>query len=116
MQSRSSTKKNKNPLPKEALEIVAARFRVMGDATRLEILQYLMDGEKSVQELCTLTGMSQANISKHLSLLADQGILNRRKQGLFVYYAVADTSIYQLCDLVCGALAERFAKAQKHFG
>lgn len=116
MQSRRSTKKTKDPLPKEALEIVAARFRAMGDATRLEILQFLMEGEKSVQELCTLTGMSQANISKHLSLLADQGILNRRKQGLFVYYSVIDMSIYQLCDLVCGALAERFAKVQKHFG
>ncbi len=97
------------PLPREALEIVAARFRAMGDATRLELLQLLMEDEKSVQELCGLTGMSQANISKHLSILAEQGILNRRKQGLFVFYSVADTSIYQLCDLVCGALSEVFS-------
>ncbi|MBS2003424.1 MAG: metalloregulator ArsR/SmtB family transcription factor [Candidatus Obscuribacterales bacterium] len=105
----------KQPLSKDALEIVAARFRAMGDATRLELLQYLMDKEHSVQELCDLTGMSQANISKHLSLLADQGILNRRKQGLFVYYSVADMTIFQLCDLVCGSLSERFAKVQQHF-
>jgi len=108
--------KSKEPLSREALEIVAARFRAMGDATRLELLQALMEGEKSVQELCSLTGMSQANISKHLGILADQGILNRRKQGLFVYYAVADTSTYQLCDLVCGALSERFSRVQQHFG
>lgn len=105
----------KQALPKEALEIVAARFRAMGDATRLELLQCLMNGEHSVQELCNLTGLSQANVSKHLSLLADQGILNRRKQGLYVYYSVADTTIYQLCDLVCGSLSKRFSKVQQHF-
>ncbi|HEY9732659.1 MAG TPA: metalloregulator ArsR/SmtB family transcription factor [Drouetiella sp.] len=117
MASKKSSKQGgkKQPLSKDALEIVAARFRAMGDATRLEMLQYLMDREHSVQELCELTGMSQANISKHLSLLADQGILNRRKQGLFVYYSVADMTIYQLCDLVCGSLSERFAKVQQHF-
>jgi DNA-binding transcriptional ArsR family regulator len=111
----SQLSETRETLPREALEIVAARFRAMGDATRLELLQLLMEDEKSVQELCSLTGMSQANISKHLSILADQGILNRRKQGLFVFYSVADTSIYQLCDLVCGALSERFSKVQKHF-
>ncbi len=105
----------KQPLSKVALEVVAARFRAMGDATRLELLQHLMSGEHSVQELCELTGMSQANISKHLSLLSDQGILNRRKQGLFVFYSVADMTIYQLCDLVCGSLSARFAKVQQQF-
>lgn len=118
MVSKKSAKQSggkKQPLSKDALEIVAARFRAMGDATRLELLQYLMDQEHSVQELCELTGMSQANISKHLSLLAEQGILNRRKQGLFVYYSVADMTIFQLCDLVCGSLSERFAKVQQHF-
>lgn len=117
MNSKKAAKPNlkKQPLPREALEIVAARFRAMGDATRLELLQYLMDREHSVQELCELTGMSQANISKHLSILADQGVLNRRKQGLFVFYSVADMSIFQLCDLVCGSLSARFAKVQQHF-
>lgn len=105
----------KYTLSREALEIVAARFRVMGDATRLELLQHLMGQEHSVQELCRLTQMSQANISKHLSLLAEQGILNRRKEGLFVYYSVADLTIYQLCDLVCGALSQRFSRVQQHF-
>lgn len=105
----------KEPLSKEALELVAARFRALGEASRLELLQHLMQGEKSVQELCQLTGSSQANISKHLSLLADQGILARRKQGLFVFYSIADQSIYTLCDTVCGALENRFAIVQKHF-
>ncbi|MBK9141937.1 MAG: winged helix-turn-helix transcriptional regulator [Candidatus Melainabacteria bacterium] len=118
MSRKASSRKDKDkaPLSREALEIVAARFRAMGDATRLELIQHLMEGEKSVQELCSLTEMSQANISKHLSILSDQGILNRRKQGLFVYYSVADMTIYQLCDLVCGSLSERFARVQRHFG
>lgn len=108
-------KKTKECLGREALELVAARFRALGEATRLELLQLLMGGEKSVQELFELTSMSQANISKHLSILADHGILRRRKQGLFVYYSVADNSIYELCDLVCGAISERLTKAQDHF-
>lgn len=112
---RATLRSKKQPLPREALAVVAARFRAMGETTRLELLQFLMEEEKSVQELSELTSKSQANISKHLGILADQGILNRRKQGLFVYYSVADTSVYQLCDLVCGALSERFAKVQQHF-
>lgn len=107
--------KNKEPLSREALDIVAARFKAMGDATRLELLQSLMEGEKTVQELCAEVGMSQANISKHLGILADQGILNRRKEGLYVFYSVADTTIYQLCDLVCSSLSKRFAEVQRHF-
>ncbi|MDX2108144.1 MAG: metalloregulator ArsR/SmtB family transcription factor [Candidatus Melainabacteria bacterium] len=102
-------------LSREALEIVAARFKVMGDASRLEILQCLMEREHSVQELCERTSMGQANISKHLALLTEQGILNRRKQGLFVIYSIADTTVYQLCDIVCGALSNRFSTAQDHF-
>lgn len=112
---KAAAAEKKQALSREALEIVAARFRVMGDATRLELLQHLMGQEHSVQELCRLTQMSQANISKHLSLLAEQGILNRRKEGLFVYYSVADLTIYQLCDLVCGSLWQRFSRVQQHF-
>ena len=110
-----SRKNAKECLGREALELVAARFRVLGEATRLELLQLVMNGEKSVHELCELTSMSQANISKHLSILADHGILSRHKQGLFVYYSVADQSISELCYLVCGAISERLSKAQNHF-
>jgi ArsR family transcriptional regulator len=113
--SSSQPETKKQVLSREALELVAARFRALGEATRLELLQLLMEQERSVQELCQLTGMSQANISKHLTLLADQGILSRRKQGLFVFYSVSDPSIFQMCDLVCGALSQRFTKVQQHF-
>ncbi|MBS1989602.1 MAG: winged helix-turn-helix transcriptional regulator, partial [Cyanobacteria bacterium SZAS LIN-3] len=77
-------------MSRPALEIVAARFRALSDASRLQILQHLFSGEHAVQELCELTEMSQANVSKHLSVLAEQGIVQKRRQGLFVYYSIAD--------------------------
>mgnify|MGYP000278774954 FL=1 len=108
--------KDKNkPLSRPALEIVAARFRALSDASRLQILQYLFNSEQSVQALCELSGMSQANVSKHLSVLAEQGIVQKRRQGLFVYYSIADSSIYQLCDIVCGAVGKRYGQVIKEF-
>lgn len=97
----------KSLLPAEALEIVAQRFRALGDTTRLALLQALFDRERTVQELCALTGTSQANCSKHLALLLERGLVARRREGLFTYYRVADASLAQLCRLVCGSLAER---------
>lgn len=108
--------KDKNkPLSRPALEIVAARFRALSDASRLQILQHLFNSEQSVQALCELSGMSQANVSKHLSVLAEQGIVQKRRQGLFVYYSIGDSSIYQLCDIVCGAVGKRYGQVIKEF-
>jgi DNA-binding transcriptional ArsR family regulator len=108
--------KDKNKLlSRPALEIVAARFRALSDASRLQILQHLFKGEQSVQALCELSGMSQANVSKHLSVLAEQGIVQKRRQGLFVYYSIGDESIYQLCDIVCGAVGKRYGQVMMEF-
>jgi DNA-binding transcriptional ArsR family regulator len=102
------TRKPAKPtLSPEALEIVAQRFRALGDATRLGLLQVLFAGERTVQELCALTGTSQANASKHLALLLERGLVARRRDGLFVRYRIADAGLQRLCHLVCGALAER---------
>ena len=102
-------------LSRPALEIVASRFRALSDPSRLQILQLLFRGERSVQELCELSDMNQANVSKHLSVLSEQGIVQRRRQGTFVYYSIADNSIYQLCDLVCGAVGKRYGQVMKEF-
>ncbi len=102
-------------LSRPALEIVAARFRALSDPSRLQILQLLFRGERSVQELCELSEMNQANVSKHLSVLSEQGIVQKRRQGTFVYYSIADTSIYELCDLVCGAVGKRYGQVMKDF-
>ena len=108
-------KSKKALLTRSALEIVALRFKALSDASRLQILQSLFNGERSVQELCETTGMSQANVSKHLSVLAEQGIVEKRRQGLFVYYSIGDNSIYELCDIVCGAVGKRYGQIMKDF-
>jgi ArsR family transcriptional regulator len=96
----------KASLPREALEIIAQRFRALGDATRLALLQALFEGDRTVQELCALTGTSQANASKHLALLLERGLVARRRDGLFVRYGISDPSLKRLCQLVCSSLAE----------
>lgn len=109
-------RKVKKPLSRQALELVAQRFKSLADPTRLELLQALFAGERSVQELCAATGAAQANASKHLAVLAEQGIVARRKDGLFVRYRLADESVRELCEVVCGSLAERFDAARRSLG
>jgi DNA-binding transcriptional ArsR family regulator len=88
----------------QVLGLVAERFRALAEPARLELLNLLRAGEQSVGELVDATGMGQANVSKHLQLLYSLGFVSRRKDGLFVYYTLADTSVFQLCDLMCKRL------------
>lgn len=90
-----------------ALEKVAERFKVLSEPMRLRLVYALMDGEKTVSELVRETGSVQANVSKHLSVLLDAGVLGRRKQGTSAYYRIVDESIFELCELVCGAIHDR---------
>jgi ArsR family transcriptional regulator len=94
-------------LSSEALELVAARFRVLGEANRLKLIQALSGSERSVGDLTTATGLTQANASRHLQTLTESGILKRRKHGLHVLYSVADPNIFNLCEHVCGSLQQR---------
>ena len=101
-------RKNKTLTP-ESFELIASRFRVLAEPLRLRILHTLGDGEMSVGEIVTATGAGQANVSKHLGMLLDAGLVARRKQGLNAYYRVADESIFRMCELVCDSLGERLA-------
>lgn len=92
------------PPDRETLESIAELFRVFGDATRLQLLQSLMGGEKSVGELVNILGMTQANISKHLKILHDARILAREKRGTATFYRIDDDFIHPLCELVCDKL------------
>lgn len=92
----------------KSLEIVAERFRILGDPLRLKLLHLLKQGERSVGALVEATSASQANVSKHLQILRHAGLVERRKEGLMAFYRIADPSIFQLCDLVCGRLEEKF--------
>lgn len=88
----------------ELFDPVAERFRALGEPARLRILNALRRGEASVGELVELTGLTQANLSKHLQMLHAVGFVQRRKQGLFVHYSLADADIFRLCDIMCGRL------------
>lgn len=100
-------------LSPEALEMVAKRFRILSETIRLRLLNLLRDGEMSVTELTQACRTSQPNISKHLKILTEAGILRRDQRGNIVFYAIVDQSIYQLCDLVCDSIGEDLkAKAE----
>ena len=88
----------------EVLVLVAERFKALAEPARLRILARLRRGEMTVTELVDQTALGQANVSKHLQLLHTLGFVSRRKDGLFVYYALADKSVFQLCDIMCGRL------------
>ena len=91
-------------LTPELLDIIAARFKALGEPVRLQILNVLRDGEMTVTELVEETGLGQANVSKHLQLLHGMGFVTRRKDGLYVYYGLADKDVFRLCDIMCGRL------------
>ncbi len=92
----------------EALQLVAARFKVLSDPMRLRILQFLENGESSVSALTTAVESTQPNVSKHLKTMQDAGLLARRQEGNTVFYSIADPTVFDLCDVVCSSLAERF--------
>lgn len=94
-------------LSDEALELIAARFRMLSEPMRLRLLNTLRDHEMSVGELVEQTGAGQANVSKHLGMLLDSGLVARRREGNLVYYRIADESIFTLCDVVCTSVGER---------
>lgn len=95
-------------MEKQSLNLIAERFRVLGDPLRLEILHILGESERSVGALVEEIGANQANVSKHLQVLRRAGLVERRKDGLHAYYRITDESIFRLCDLVCGRMSEQF--------
>lgn len=94
-------------LSKEALILVADRFKLLSEPLRLQILHALRDGPMSVSELTAAVSSSQPNVSKHLKMLQAAGILRREQSGNTAFYAIADESIFTLCDTVCGSLEEK---------
>jgi len=92
----------KELIPDALLEHVARRFRVLGDASRLAIVRFLLTtGEANVGEVVDALAMSQANVSKHLRTLLDAGVLTRRQEGTSAFYSVSDASVEQVCSIVC---------------
>ncbi len=100
-------------LTPEVLTLIAERFKALAEPARLHILNCLRSGELTVTELVEESELGQANVSKHLQLLHSMGFVSRRKDGLFVYYALADKGVFQLCDVMCGRLASEMKARRK---
>ena len=90
-----------------SLEYVAKYFKALAEPMRLKVLNALRDGEKNVGQLTEISGCTQANVSKHLSLLSQYEMVKRESRGNCVFYSIADPSIYELCELVCGQITKR---------
>ncbi len=109
-------KAKKKVLTPEALKLIASRFKLLADPMRLTILNQLDDGELSVNEIAEAVEASQPNVSKHLKILQEAGLLNRRQEGNTVFYSIADESIFQLCEIVCGSLQNHLTMQASIFG
>ena len=102
-------KKSNNPvreLSPLALELIASRFRALSEPTRLRLLHLLMGGEQSVGQLVKASGSGQANVSKHLAVLREAGMVGTRKEGLSTICFIADPIVKELCDMMCSRLRE----------
>lgn len=98
------------PLPEPLVELIAQRFRVIGEPMRIKLLDRLRDGSATVGELVEALGASQQNVSKHLGVLHQAGIVSRAKEGTSVRYAIADDTVFALCEQVCGGLRDQLAE------
>jgi DNA-binding transcriptional ArsR family regulator len=106
-------KRRRQPLSTAAIEMIAARFRILGEPLRVRIIQELEAGEKTVSQLVEAVGSTQPNVSKHLRLMQEAGIIGRRQEGNLVYCYVSDESVLRLCDAVCTSLGERLSRDAK---
>lgn len=100
-------------LSPEAVELIAERFRVLGEPLRIRLLQALIEKERTVGELVELVGSTQPNVSKHLRILQEAGIVGRRQDGNSVYCTIADPTVFDLCNSVCDSLEARFNQAAR---
>lgn len=103
-------------MSREAINLVAGRFRVLSEPLRLQILQHLEGGEASVAAITEAVDSTQPNVSKHLKILSDEGLVARRQDGNSAFYRIADESVFELCAVVCGSLKQRFSERSSIFG
>ena len=95
-----SKRKPQRILSDEELNRVALHFRVLGEPMRLKILQAVCREPRTVNDIVAAVGATQANVSKHLALLAGAGVLTREKSGQCVYYGMKDQLAVKMCELV----------------
>lgn len=96
-----------HPLPDPLVELIARRFRVLAEPMRIKLLDRLRDGSATVGDLAETTGASQQNVSKHMGVLLDAGMVSRTREGNFTRYAISDPTIFDLCEQVCDGLRQQ---------
>ena len=99
-----------HPIPDDLIELISYRLRAIAEPMRIKLLDRLRDGEACVGELVDAAGASQQNVSKHLHVLLDAGIVGKRKDGNRTYYRIVDQGVFSLCDQVCGTLQRQFSE------
>jgi DNA-binding transcriptional ArsR family regulator len=104
-----------HPLPGALSELIAHRFHVLGEPMRIRLLDQLRDAEATVHEIAEGAGASQQNVSKHLHLLHEAGIISSRKSGTQVLYRVADEGVFELCEAVCDSAQRQVAELSAIF-
>ena len=101
-----------HPLPEPLIELVAQRFRVLGEPMRIKLLDRLREVDATVGELQEALGASQQNVSKHLGVLHAAGMVSRTKDGNHTRYAISDPSVFELCDQVCGGVRRQLEELE----
>jgi DNA-binding transcriptional ArsR family regulator len=105
-----------HPVPPRLADLVAQRFRVLGEPLRIRLLDHLRQGSATVSELQEATGASQQNVSKHLSVLLGVGFVSREREGNFVRYSIADPWVFELCEYVCGGIRRQLGELDEILG
>ncbi len=100
-------------MDKKIFEMHAEICKIFTNPKRLEIINLLRDGEKTVNELTELAGVPQANVSQHLTVLRQNNVVTTRREGANIYYNIANPKILQACDLMREVLLERLAENEK---
>ncbi len=103
------------PLSPDVLSSVADYFKVLSEPSRLQILNCLHRGPMNVMDLTEATGFSQANLSKHLKIMTQAGILTRQAKGVSAYYEITDPNVFELCRVVRDSIADRLRLQVRSF-
>lgn len=106
---------NFNTLSPATLSLIADHFKVLSEVSRLQILNCLREEPMNGKQLTEATGLGQANLSKHLKVLTQAGILEREQKGVSAYYHIKDPLIFDICELVCGQLSNEFQERAESF-
>ncbi|PIE43187.1 MAG: transcriptional regulator [Gammaproteobacteria bacterium] len=102
-------------LTPQALELIALRFKLLGDPMRLTLLHALQNGEKSVSQLAEETHSSQPNISKHLSVLRNAGLVKRRQASNQAFFSIGAPFVFDLCRIVCDGISNELSDLSNAF-